>query len=68
MHTNIWNTEKEKLAQKVVNFYREKIEKEQEMKNMITGNTRPVREDPQDHLREVNFMVDKRRNEIDKIL
>lgn len=68
LHNNIWNTEKEKLAQKAVAFYREKIEKEQEIKNMITGNMRIPNENSQESAKEINYMVEKRRAEIEKVL
>ena len=35
---------------------------------MITGNMRIPREDPQESAKEINFMVEKRRAEIEKIL
>lgn len=38
------------------------------MKNMITGNLRLPRDDPEETAREVSFMVDKRRSEIEKLL
>ena len=45
VHSNIWMNEREKLAQKAVTFYRDKIEKDAEMKNMITGNIKVPREE-----------------------
>ena len=45
INSNVWFNEREKLAQRAVSFYRDKIEKEVELKNMITGNVRAPQED-----------------------
>lgn len=49
IHSNIWANEREKLAQKAVTFYRDKIEKEIEIKNMITGNIKAPKDDSKDY-------------------
>ena len=64
----MWFNEREKLAQRAVGFYRDKIEKEVELKNMITGNVRPPRDDSREQEEQVRFMIEKRRNEIEKML
>ena len=68
INSNLWFNEREKLAQRAVAFYRDKIEKEVELKNMITGNVRAARDDTREQEEQVRYMIDKRRMEIDKLL
>ena len=60
--------EREKLAQKAVTFYRDKIEKDIEMKNMITGNIKVSKEESPDPEDIARYILEKRRLEIERTL
>lgn len=76
LHSNAWQIEKEKLTTKagkhhfyLVTFYRDRIEKEQELKSMITGNIKaPFKDDPKENSEHVKALIEKRKKEINELL